>query len=130
MGVFMLRWRTFLCDLLYNQALGEVEYYTYAIEFQKTGLPLVHMGLGIKRGSQLTCGKNIDAVISAEMPDPIKEPVLFDLVKHLMIHDPCNTSTPKRCHRPDPNDPTRKRCRFFFPKHYSETTIIDEGEIQ
>jgi len=61
--------------------LGEVEYYTYAIEFQKTGLPHVHMGLGMKWGSKLTCGRIIEAVISAEMPDLIKEPDLFDLVK-------------------------------------------------
>jgi len=77
MRVFMLPF----CDVLYTQALGEVEYYTYAIEFQKTGLPHVHMGLGMKRGSKLTCGRNIDAVISVEMPDPIKELVLFDLKK-------------------------------------------------
>ena len=43
----------------------------------------VHMNLGMKRGSKLTYRRNIDAVISAEMPHPNKEPVLSDLVKHL-----------------------------------------------
>ena len=36
----------------------------------------------------------IDSCISAQWPDPLKEPLLFDTVKSTMVHGPCGTLNP------------------------------------
>lgn len=50
----------------------------YSIEWQKRGLPHIHVLLWLL--SQLH-PNDIDKVISAEIPDPTTDPVLYDIFK-------------------------------------------------
>lgn len=58
----------------------------YTIEWQKRGLPHAHILIWLK-------GKivpiQIDDIISAELPDPLEDPILFDIIKRNNIHGPC-----------------------------------------
>ncbi|CAN1275523.1 hypothetical protein LINPERPRIM_LOCUS15732 [Linum perenne] len=62
------------------------------------------------------------AVISAELPDPMIDPIGYAAATKFMLHGPCGVDFPKSpCMIDD-------RCKKFFPKPYtSETTIDDHG---
>jgi hypothetical protein len=58
---------------------------------------------------------DIHKVISAELPDPNTDPLLFDIVKRHMIHGPCGNLNNKsscmsdgKCTKKDPQDLIRK----------------------
>ncbi|CAN0925698.1 ATP-dependent DNA helicase PIF1 [Linum grandiflorum] len=63
-------------------------------------------------------GRSI-AVISAELPDPLIDPVGYDAVTKFMVHGPCGDSRP--------SSPCMKhgRCSKFFPKQFATETTFD-----
>ena len=60
--------------------------------------------------------EDIDLFISAEIPSPTAEPVLYNLVKTHMIHGPCGQMNPKS---PCIKDGV---CSKSFPKQLIEST--------
>jgi len=66
----------------------------YTFEWQKRGLPHIHLLLWLK--NKITPDQ-IDNVISAELPNKEDDPLLFNSVVRHMIHGPCgflNTNSP------------------------------------
>ncbi|CAN1242011.1 ATP-dependent DNA helicase PIF1 [Linum perenne] len=66
----------------------------------------------------------VDAIISAELPDPTIDPIGYDSVTKFMVHGPCGDARP--------SSPCMKdnKCSKFFPKPYaSETTFDDNGYV-
>uniref|UniRef100_A0A8L8KNB1 Helitron_like_N domain-containing protein n=1 Tax=Heligmosomoides polygyrus TaxID=6339 RepID=A0A8L8KNB1_HELPZ len=92
--VFNLKVRALCRELFKRNVLGEVAAYIYVIEFQKRGLPHMHMLLTFKSEWKLNTAEQIDHLISAELPDPEEDPVLFELVSKNMIHRPCGSLNP------------------------------------
>ena len=72
--------------LLKNNLLGEVSAYVLVYEWQKRGLPHVHALLTMKDGHKPLNRDDIDKLIRAEIPDPLLEPRLHDIVRRNMIH--------------------------------------------
>lgn len=72
--------------LIKGKLFGEVRCYTYSVEWQKRDLPHVNILLWLI--DHITPDL-IEKVICAEIPDPEKDPKLFDIVKSNMIHGPC-----------------------------------------
>lgn len=92
----------------------------YTIEFQKRGLPHAHILLWLKRGKKWPTTADIDKVIKAEIPDEASNPVLFNIVKDLMIHGPCGLANPKSpCM-------DKGKCKKNFPKDFSTETHINK----
>lgn len=61
----------------------------YSIEFQKRGLPHVHILVWLsKDGIEITCDI-IDKFISTEIPDPEIDPLGYILITEHMMHGPC-----------------------------------------
>ena len=58
----------------------------YTVEWQKRGLPHIHLLLWLTNKLR---SDQIDNVITAEIPNKDKEPVLYDTVARHMIHGPC-----------------------------------------
>ncbi|KAL6847111.1 hypothetical protein ACP4OV_022964 [Aristida adscensionis] len=75
--------------LIKKKYFGQVSGYAHVTEFQKRGLPHEHILLIMKSGSKLTTPDGYDKVISAEIPDKDKYPVLHSLVIKHMLHGPC-----------------------------------------
>ena len=104
-----------LMKLLKVGAFGELQAWLYAFEVQKRGLPHVHALLWLSPQSRIN-PDNIDGVVSAEIPCPIGEPALNDLVKSNMIHGPCGLW--------NNNSPCMKdrHCTKSFPKKFRDVT--------
>ena len=64
------------------------------IEFQKRGLPHLHLLIVLEEQCQLRTPANIDSYISAQWPDPRTQPLLFNTVKSTMIHGLCGNINP------------------------------------
>ena len=107
-------------DIFKHGYLGQTVARVWTIEFQKRGLPHIHMIIFLHRDSKLHTPDNIDTLLSAEFPDEEEEPELFELVKKHMVHTPCG-----------PNNPTAPcmkdgKCSKGFPKPFREETTINE----
>lgn len=61
----------------------------YVVEFQKRGLPHVHMLIWLDSASKKNLKLNVDKFVSVEIPDPSKDPVSYAAVSAFMIHGPC-----------------------------------------
>ncbi|XP_037432863.1 uncharacterized protein LOC119299826 [Triticum dicoccoides] len=87
--VYKAKQRDLMDLLIKKKHIGEVAAYVHVTEFQKRGLPHEHILLIMKAGSKLKTPDDYDRVISAEIPDKDKYPVLHALVIKHMLHGPC-----------------------------------------
>ena len=91
----------------------------YTIEFQKRGLPHVHIILLLEDDSKVKDSDDIDKIIFAELLDKIADQS-YELVGKYMMHGPCGQcDTDAPCMRDG-------KCSKYFPKKFSEHTIVDE----
>ncbi|XP_076929594.1 uncharacterized protein LOC143594074 [Bidens hawaiensis] len=99
--------------------LDAMSLYVYTVEFQKCGLPHVHLCLFMNADHKLPTVEYIDPFISAEIPDKKLDPKLYYLVREFMIHGPCGIAN-KNC-------PCMigGKCSKDFPKKFHEFTSID-----
>ncbi|CAN0898456.1 ATP-dependent DNA helicase PIF1 [Linum grandiflorum] len=96
----------------------------HTVEFQKRGLPHVHIILWLQDIYKPTTPAKVDHIISAELPDPQHDPVGYDAVTKFMLHGPCGDT--------HPTCPCMKnnKCSKYFPKPYaSETTFDEHGHV-
>ncbi|XP_058810469.1 uncharacterized protein LOC131675487 [Phymastichus coffea] len=95
---------------------GKVASYVYVIEFQKRGLPHMHLLITLEQGYKITTPDIVDKFISAEIPIEVRNPRLFEIVLRTMIHGPCGDWCMKD-----------GKCSKNFPKEFQATTTIDEN---
>ncbi|XP_074376704.1 uncharacterized protein LOC141718223 [Apium graveolens] len=119
--VFHLKLEQLLDDIKKKNYFGTCIGVMYVVEFQKRGLPHVHMLIWLDRESKMNLASNVDKFVSVEIPDPLTDPVGYDAVKSLMIHDPCGLQNPK--------SPCISSCRCtkHFPKKYCNQTYFDQS---
>ncbi|KYN05845.1 ATP-dependent DNA helicase PIF1 [Cyphomyrmex costatus] len=108
--------KDYLIDLIVKQNFfGEVAAYVYVIEFQKRGLPHVHILITMKQNYKLTTEEIVDKFICAEIPDPQQNFRLHEIVMKNMIHGPCGDWCLKD-----------GKCTKNYPKEFKNETIMDE----
>ncbi|KAL6219754.1 hypothetical protein ACLB2K_007513 [Fragaria x ananassa] len=76
-------------DIINKGVLGRVVAHAFVVEFQKRGLPHVHMLVMLDEHDKLNNPEDYDRIVRAEIPDKDEEPRLYDLVLRHMIHGPC-----------------------------------------
>ncbi|XP_065678442.1 uncharacterized protein LOC136093385 [Hydra vulgaris] len=104
-------------DIFKHGVFGKVVSHVQVIEFQKRGLPHVHILLHFVNADKLETAEDIDSLISAEIPDPAVDPELFEIIKSCMIHGPCGIL--------NPNSPCMKDGKYTkkFPKEFNPHTV-------
>ncbi|XP_065664680.1 uncharacterized protein LOC136086314 [Hydra vulgaris] len=83
--VFKLKFNNLLNDI-FKHAFREVVTYVHVIEFLIRGLPHVHNLLHFANDDKLETAHDINNLISAEVPGPIVNRDLYNVVKTCMIH--------------------------------------------
>ncbi|XP_074364747.1 uncharacterized protein LOC141705758 [Apium graveolens] len=78
-----------LADIKTKKYFGVCNGVMYVVEFQKRGLPHVHMLIWLDADLKKNLKQNVDKYVSAEIPDPLLDPVCYATVKEFMIHGPC-----------------------------------------
>jgi len=120
--VFHIKLQELLQDLWSGTIFGPAIAILYSIEFQKRGLPHVHILEWIdKKGNEITPDM-IDLWISAEIPNPHEDPLGYVLVAEHMMHGPCGEKN-QQC-------PCMKKgkCSKYYPKEFqNETTFTENG---
>ncbi|KAB2637010.1 hypothetical protein D8674_027544 [Pyrus ussuriensis x Pyrus communis] len=81
-------------DIIEKGVLGSVVAYAYVIEFQKRGLPHVHMLVVLDENDKINNPDEYDRIVRAEIPNEDVEPQLYNVVLKHMIHGPCGIHNP------------------------------------
>lgn len=125
--VFKLKAKQLIDDITKNEIFGKVAAYMGVYEFQKRGLPHLHLIVILdKINDKIWTTEDIDDFICAEMPDlpdgdpnseefkadPIKMEKwrMWKLVEEFMIHKPCGNEDPYA------SCMVNGKCRFSYPK--------------
>lgn len=127
--VFHLKVQFFLDDLKKTQIFVQYAGSVYTIEYQKRGLPHLHLLLFLDPDNRLRYRDPaiVDQVISAEFPTQDKDPdgKLFDVVASTMVHGPCSNFNP---HTPCIVEINKQMvCSKHFPKSQQEMTTVQEN---
>ena len=108
-------------DLLKVTILGKVKAYVYTIEWQKRGLTHCHILLTMPDTPRTP---EITEVVSAELPDKDRSPVLHNLVVRHTTHGPCGHISPNApCME---QKGSMKTCTKAFPKVFMKSTLVPE----
>ena len=76
-------------DIYKKHIFGHVAAYIYVIEFQKRGLPHVHLLVILADNHHVRTPADIDSCISTQWPDQLTQPLLLNTTKSTMVHGPC-----------------------------------------
>ncbi|XP_071739529.1 uncharacterized protein [Rutidosis leptorrhynchoides] len=119
--IFKIKLDRLMHDLKHNKLFGKVVADVYTVEFQKRGLPHVHICLFLHQKDKMPNPEDVDSFICAEIPDRNSDPELYKLVSDLMMHGPCGEMNPN-CPCTDDD----KKCTKHFPKPFSDHTSVDK----
>ncbi|KAF7140271.1 hypothetical protein RHSIM_Rhsim06G0045600 [Rhododendron simsii] len=118
--VFELKRKCLMSEIKKKQVFDKIVGYVYTIEYQKRGLPHMHLLLFLEGPDKIHTCAQVDKLVCAEFPDPIEDPSLFDTVKGCMVHGPCGAQNPQAACMEN------GKCTKKYPKAFSETTTMDQ----
>lgn len=119
--VFHIKLEQLIEDIQSGTIFGPTTAILYSVEFQKRGLPHVHILVWLdKKPSEITI-EMIDKWISTEIPDPREDPLGYILIAEHMMHGPCGAK--------NENCPCMKKgkCSKFYPKEFNDQTNFTEN---
>ena len=83
-----------LLKKIHDGYYGQVAGFVYTIEYQKCGLPHMHLLVFLEEPDKIHAVEQVDPIISAQIPDPQIHPQLHAAITRSMLHGPCS---PQRC---------------------------------
>jgi hypothetical protein len=114
--VFELKKKALLHNLTKSNVLGKAVAQVWTIEFQKRGLPHMHLLLFFTTEDKIRSPEDFRFMIRADIPDPHTEPELHAIVTSSMIHQ-CGP----RCQNTD------GKCTKGFPKPFRNDVSMSEN---
>ncbi|XP_020097133.1 uncharacterized protein LOC109716214 [Ananas comosus] len=119
--VFRMKVESLMNDIKKGNYFGKTIADLYTIEFQKIGLPHVHILVWLHPDHKFPTVADIDLIISAEIPDRDIDPTGYVVVSKFMIHGPCGSANLKApCMG-------KGRCSKYFPREFRNETIVDKN---
>ncbi|CAN1164819.1 hypothetical protein LINPERHAP2_LOCUS25791 [Linum perenne] len=117
--VFRMKLQHLKDDINDHHIFGRTVAGMHTIEFQKRGLPHVHILVWLANNAKLETQEQIDQIISAQLSNPTEDPIGYTSVTKFMIYGPCGID--------NPNSPCMVdgKCKKKFPKAYNTETISD-----
>ena len=127
--VFKLKKDQLMQDLKYGGILGKVVAHMHVVEFQKRGLPHIHILIILADCDRALTAESVDSIVVAELPpdpanvaDPQKAAEvkrLRDIVVSNMVHGPCGSE--------NPSCPCMEngKCSKNYPKEFQKQTSVD-----
>ena len=124
--VFKLKNDEMLDDIEKKQIFGKVKAFVGTIEQQKRkGLHHSHNLIILESEYVPKNPSDIDKIVSAEIPDPEKNPKLHKIISRNNMHGPCGKLNPKSpCMETNENGVSY--CTKEFPKEFQEGTTVTE----
>ncbi|KAI9092213.1 hypothetical protein K1719_027713 [Acacia pycnantha] len=118
--IFNLKLHKLMRTLKDEKIFGSIKSNVYTVEFQKRGLPHVHIILWLSESDKIRSSFEVDQLISTEIPYKLQDPELYELVGSYMVHGPCGRSSRSA--------PCMKdgKCSKYFPKKFCARTLLDE----
>ena len=101
---------------------GAISGLVYTTEFQKRGLPHVHLLIFLQAPFKIRDSVYVDLIVSAKLPDPNLHPNLWNAVTGLMLHNLYGATYP--------NAPCMQdgKCSKQYPMPFNpETQFGDNG---
>jgi hypothetical protein len=99
------------------ERLGQIVAFVSVIKFQKRGLPHLHLMLTLDPNGPPSTPEEIDRLVSAELPDLKKEPILHGMVSEFNVHGPCKNYA---CWN-------GTNCSYGYPKPFTPRNVIIDG---
>ena len=126
--VFQLKKKEMLRLIKSENIFGRFRGDVYTIEYQKRGLPHMHLLIFLHSADQFLEASQIDEVICAELPTAETDPngELTRIVTSVMLHGPCGDVNPHSpCMSSARDDPPK--CTKRYPRNFLEETSIQEN---
>ncbi|XP_044597583.1 uncharacterized protein LOC123274158 [Cotesia glomerata] len=114
--VFRQKLKSLINFITKPHVFGPTRCWLYSIEWQKRALPHAHILVWLIDKIR---PEDIDNIISAEIPDPSSDQLLFDIVTANMVHGSCGTFNRSS---PCMSD---EKCTKNFPKDFTNDTITN-----
>ncbi len=114
--VFELKKQRLLWLLFDKEIFGKTVGHTWSVEYQKRGLPHIHIIVILDKTAEPKTIKGYDEFIRAEIPNKNADKDLYDLVTKLMIHKNCQRNTER------PRVQKNGSCSKHFPKPFNKKT--------
>jgi hypothetical protein len=105
------------------ELLGEALAYIYNVEYQKCGLPHIHLVVLLHPNACLSTPKHVNRFISTEFPEENDQPDLHNIIKTHMVHGPCSIAHYSPCLN------HKNECSKGFPKLFQQETEISGGVV-
>lgn len=103
---------------------GEVSAFIYIVEFQKCGLPHVHMLIILKSKFKIKHPESFDKYVCAKIPSHDNSH-LRKVVHGHMMHGPCGKDNPEcQCMK---HRGIEGRCKYDYPKSFSDIRTSHES---
>lgn len=114
--IFHSKYEELKKDVYDTGVLGKVITHVHVVEFQKRGLPHVHMLIIIDENEKLNSPEDCDRVVRAKIPNEQELELYNAMVRHM---------THGRCRRLNPSSPCIKHggCKKSSTKQFSSVTL-------
>ncbi len=117
--VFAQKIKAMLKDIK-DGVFGDVHGYVFTVEFQKRGLPHIHLLIFLRGPYKIRDAPHVDTIVSAQIPDPVAHPMLYETITKCMMHGPCGPAFPNAVCM------VNGKCNKNFPKDFCPETRFGE----
>ncbi|KAI8563236.1 hypothetical protein RHMOL_Rhmol03G0096700 [Rhododendron molle] len=119
--VFELKRKALIKEVEKDEVFGQKIAHVCIIEFQKRGLPHMHVLFFLKGGDKIHTCAQVDQLVCVKFPNPEDDPELFETITSYMVHGPCVAqNSHASCMK-------NRKCTKRYPRDFVETTTMDEN---